>query len=29
MIEIFIQKKYINMNKILDEIEGLKIDTYR
>ena len=29
MIEIFIQKKYIDMNKILDEIEGLKIDTYR
>ena len=29
MIEIFIQKKYINMNKILDETEGLKIDTYR
>ena len=29
MIEIFIQKEHIDRNEILDEIEGLQIDTYR
>ena len=29
MIEIFIQKEHIDRNEILNEIEGLQIDTYR
>ena len=29
MIEIFIQKEHIDRDEILNEIEGLQIDTYR
>ena len=29
MIDIFIQKEHIDIDEILNEIEGLQIDTYR